>query len=228
MAYDQQKFVKLLTSIQNDTCTYTRLDLNLHGLDNADFRAFVIAIRQSKKFKHNLEVLNLDNNEISDFGDFSFAEFPALLSLKLSYNKLTKFPDLTGCTGLAVLDLSCNRIAGKIPEINLPAVKSIDLRANRITINPKIEKCTKLQYLNLESNLLADFTPDNGYEIVRDLWIKAGNALTKDANKKLEECRKSRTKKVDLLQQFMNAAQNLQAPSPKKKAPDENTPTPQA
>jgi Leucine-rich repeat (LRR) protein len=63
---------------------------------------------------HNLRTLDLSGNRLEEVS-FQMGRFPALESLILQGNRLSRFPDIGGCTTLTKLDVSENAIH-EIPE----------------------------------------------------------------------------------------------------------------
>jgi protein-tyrosine phosphatase len=84
-------------------------------------------------FEH-LEILNINDNQISDLKNFSSDKFPSLTSLNFSDNKLKSFQELETFYLLVKLNLSNNKIHN-IPKgiENLTKLKSLDLSNNQLS-----------------------------------------------------------------------------------------------
>ncbi|XVF77168.1 hypothetical protein PTKIN_Ptkin14bG0019800 [Pterospermum kingtungense] len=108
-----------------------------------------------------LEELDLSSNSLSLNSDSSSADYvlPNLQHLKLSSCNITEFPQfLSGSKGLKVLDLSYNRIYGKIPKWMMDVGKDslfyLNLSHNSFTDIDQQLPWKEIQYLDLSSNLI--------------------------------------------------------------------------
>jgi protein-tyrosine phosphatase len=99
--------------------------------NNLDEKIF---LQMSQHTFDHLEILNINNNQISDLKNFSSDKFPSLTSLNFSDNKLKSFQELETLYLLVKLNLSNNNIQN-IPKgiENLTKLKSLDLSNNQLS-----------------------------------------------------------------------------------------------
>nr|XP_048326870.1 receptor-like protein EIX1 [Ziziphus jujuba var. spinosa] len=123
------------------------------------------------KWKH-LEILNLQNNNLSGVIPSSMGYLTNLFWLQLRNNNLHgEFPlSLRKCRNLGVLDLSENKFIGKIPKsiwISLRWLVAINLRSNKFHGEIPLELCSLvgLQILDLSHNNFSGTIPRCFYNL---------------------------------------------------------------
>ncbi|MQL91767.1 hypothetical protein Taro_024382 [Colocasia esculenta] len=164
-----------------------------------------------------LQVLSLSHNNLSGSipASIFFAASPALRTVQLGFNEFTDLAvppvDAAGApspsSGLQILDLKNNRIAGEFPTwlTNLSTLAVLDLSGNEFHgplpaeigrlstllelrvgrnmleggIPDEIERCSSLQVLDLADNRLTGQVPEVLGELrrLRDIWL-GGNLLS--------------------------------------------------
>jgi Leucine-rich repeat (LRR) protein len=114
------------------------------------------------------------NKRISSLPDY-IGLFPSLLTLDLSFNKLTTLPSSLGrLTHLTNLDLNYNQLISIPIEIgNLARLQSLDLSNNQLTSIPiEIGNLAQLQSLNLRNNQLGNLPQEiNNIQSLKSLDI---------------------------------------------------------
>ncbi|KAI4348293.1 hypothetical protein L6164_009029 [Bauhinia variegata] len=134
----------------------------------------------------NLTVLSLKSNRLKGSFPSSLCRIKTLTDISLSHNELSGgLPDLSGLTGLRVLNLrenhldselplmpkgvvsvllSQNEFSGKIPRqfAELGQLQHLDLSSNHLSVVPPsaLFALSNLSYLNLASNMLSGSLPD--------------------------------------------------------------------
>jgi hypothetical protein len=68
--------------------------------------------------------VNLPNNRLTGPVPDAFADMAALATVNISNNQITKFPNLTGSTGITTLNLSNNRLGfgSLLPNVSIPGI----------------------------------------------------------------------------------------------------------
>ena len=106
----------------------------------------------------NLEVLNLNENSVSDLAPL--AQLTSLRELRLVRNEVSDLTPIAGLTDLRVLDIYYNHVTDISVLSNLRELEYLDMHAcNRTEAIGSIEPLahlTKLRYLSIESNHIRD------------------------------------------------------------------------
>lgn len=124
-------------------------DLGFYGT-TPDFSALLNA--------PNLEVLNLENNNLTSISDLAGKDIP-LDKLYLSGNLLTDISPIAGFTELRVLDLSDNLISDIDELSDMTNLSSIKLNNNLITDFSNLTSITGLQEIDLHDNAITSIPP---------------------------------------------------------------------
>jgi len=109
----------------------------------------------------NLQVLRLQNNQITQVDPQAFTSCPALYRLDLENNQLTQISPQTfaSCPALQTLILRKNRISQIAPRAfaGCPALQELDLRDNQITHvgSETLAGCPNLAWLHLNNNQIS-------------------------------------------------------------------------
>ena len=128
----------------------TLTDLRELNLSSNKFSSFPLVVAGLE----GLEVLNLSNNQLSEFGKGTeFTRMKSLTSLNLSHNDIETFPtSLCAIANLASLDMSENKLETLPAEVN--ALSSTITMLNYFASCQQIGHLTGLQNLNLRRNAL--------------------------------------------------------------------------
>lgn len=150
----------------------------------------------------NADTLNLNHNQLTSFPT-DISRFKSLTRLQLSFNQLTKAPDInytnvhTGDTAVKLVYLQFNQIK-ELPaswyDYNM-RTQVIDLRGNELDTIPDFNNYTQIRRLDLRENHLQfkdlipvmdaptygveqyDFFPQKEFEIEIDTLVKIGDTL---------------------------------------------------
>ncbi|KAK4594452.1 hypothetical protein RGQ29_018224 [Quercus rubra] len=111
----------------------------------------------------NLEILDLSNNSVSINNNAAYA-LPNLQYLYLAYSNISEFPNFLGLTtDLQILDLSNNRICGRVPrwlgDVGNNSLHHVDLRNNLLQGPVPILNSSHLQYIFFSNNNLTGEIP---------------------------------------------------------------------
>lgn len=135
---------------------------------------------------HNIKVLDLSNNQITELLDYSFVKYHNIEILYLKNNSLSRLEEhaFDRMNNLLYLDLSFNSLA-YIPSKtfrDLPSLLTLSMIGNRINLIPQdsFVFVTKLTSLNLAGNHIQYIYPDafTGLSQLQQLYLQ-NNALTK-------------------------------------------------
>ncbi|KAF3433851.1 hypothetical protein FNV43_RR24954 [Rhamnella rubrinervis] len=121
-----------------------------------------------KKWEANLRILNLENNNLVGVIPSSMGML-SLFWLNLRNNSLSGELQIN-YTGLSFLDLSGNKLTGKIPEwigMSLSSLVVLNLRSNNLEGDVPLQLCNlrKLQVLDLAHNNLSGTIPTCFYNL---------------------------------------------------------------
>lgn len=158
--------IKLLTNLQtlllygNRIATFNENITSLPKLKVLDLsRNEIKTIPESLNKMKELTNINLSSNEIEEFP--KLLEFPNLISLDLSNNKLSEFLDvgnasLPHLTDLKLKGNAIDSISSNIAK-GVPSLKNFDIGDNKLKVVPgELALLTKLKELNLKGNKLTD------------------------------------------------------------------------
>lgn len=139
-------------------------------INNKKFDNYDITLLSSMKLS-NLQVLNLDENIISDIAPLEDADFPSLKILSLNNNQITD---------ISVLD-----------SVNFDNLEALLLGNNKIENIDSLKETNfyELRLLNLENNKISDIgallSEELEFLILEELYLN-GNNLTEEQKKNLE------------------------------------------
>ena len=122
--------------------------------------------------KDTIKVLNLSNNEITEFPEVPIL---GLHTLVLGHNKISTIEakQLDNLQHLQILDISSNDIQDISFLTHLPNLKKVGLRNNRIKSIPDLHRLEEITYLNLNGNQIhAESDLDN---LPVQCWTQLGN-----------------------------------------------------
>ena len=102
---------------------------------------------------HNIQDLRLDNNRLTSIPVFTFGK--TLRRLSLANNRIIEIGSLEGFLEIEVLDLSSNKIKEIKGLQHLKSLQQLNLARNQITTIEGIDGLESLQILNLEGNPIA-------------------------------------------------------------------------
>lgn len=123
-----------------------------------------------------LEVLHLQNNEISDLTPI--ASYTSISELILFNNAITTIDDLSGMSDLTAIDLSDNAISDFSELRLIEGLRDINLSRNAIVFIPDLSDAwPQLRSLDLHSNALVDVSGVEGHPTLVEL-ILYNNGLT--------------------------------------------------
>ncbi|KAJ8711250.1 hypothetical protein PYW07_008492 [Mythimna separata] len=117
------------------------------------------SIPESLNEMKELASINFSNNEIEEMPKFN--DFPSLLTMDLSYNKLKSFLDLENAVLLHLTDLKMKGNAiEELPSYiarSLPSLKNFDIGDNQLkTVPGEVANMAKLKEINLKGNKFTD------------------------------------------------------------------------
>ncbi|XVF77048.1 hypothetical protein PTKIN_Ptkin14bG0008600 [Pterospermum kingtungense] len=154
-----------------------------------------------------LEELDLSSNSLSLNSDGSSADYelPNLQHLKLSSCNITEFPQfLSGSKGLKVLDLSYNRIYGKIPKWMMDVGKDslfyLNLSHNSFTDIDQQLPWKEIRYLDLSSNSIHGDLPLLPLET--NVFFISNNSLSGEISSQI--CNASSVQYLDLSHNYLS------------------------
>lgn len=139
---------KVKDDIFKNLIELTGLDLSHNLIDVISVNAF--------KYLQNLLWLNIDDNCLYDVT--LYLPVPALHSLSIAYNRINRFPQLSGIRAITNLDLSNNLIADlKLRKNFIKSIQKLNMGGNYLKDSSRLIAFSSLSELNLADNGNIDY-----------------------------------------------------------------------
>ena len=145
--------VRVALNIPNGDIT----EADMAGLTTLNAAGDGIVSLNGLEYAGNLQVLRLDNNQISDIS--SLSGLTSLQQLYISSNQISDISSLFGLTSLQQLELNNNQISDISSQSGLTNLQLLVLDNNQITNLTPLESLIHLNWLTLAVNQVTDLEP---------------------------------------------------------------------
>lgn len=103
----------------------------------------------------SLERLVIQETDCDDIGELTL--IPSLISIDISWGRITGIPDFSACPNLTELRLPANCITDVTPLCKIPSLRFVDLNNNDISSVAPLKDVTFLDHLCLDGNGITDY-----------------------------------------------------------------------
>ncbi|WP_080833646.1 leucine-rich repeat protein [Cohnella massiliensis] len=157
----------------NEPVTQSDL-LNLSML-KMDKRVNLVKDLNGLEYATNLELLQINNSEVSNVGPLG--QLPSLEILDLGHNRIEDISQLTNLPSLKEINLSFNNISDPSPLSKLPKLVTYNLEYNNIRDARLLTGFKKMTKLSIVNNKLTDIEPLSQLTQLTSLDLR-GNQIT--------------------------------------------------